>query len=211
MHLALLGSFGSIAFHFRYDVNLHGGANGLDSRGIGEFTIGSGLRLFEGSELFYRAGVAGASLRNDEVRATLNELPAVQLGYQLKTKDILFEIGPEGALALGTEWEPGDEDQGRRLRRKLKSAFGAGGFGSVSIHHFILQGKALHLFDADPLLVADGQLCFAYGLAICGFGQYWKADARNPISGEIRSAEATYFGLALGVGIAGETAWAQRK
>ena len=211
LHLAAVGSASLFVFNARLGANLHGGANGLDGRFAGDLTFGSALRLIEGSELFYRIGVGGLSLHNDEIRASVTELPALQIGYQLKLKDLLIDVGPEGAATFRTEFEPGDEGQGRRMRRRLDARLAAGGFVNVLYKHLLVQGKALEVMDSDPLLVADGQVCAAFGVALCGFAQYWRSIAQNPLTGEFRTPEVTYIGVALGFGFASEGVWAAKK
>ena len=208
-HGAAVGSLLGISTRSRIAANIGGGQVGLDSRIGAEAFAGPSLKLFDGASLLFHLGLQGYSLQNDEVRASVIELPAAEIALLVHLGPVVFALGPEAGLALRTEYVPGDEDQGRRFRRSRTSDLGAGGFLSVTWEHFALDGSFTRITAKDPIWAADGEACIIVSpVALCGHAQYWRSSGAIAQPGLPLAPDSPfniptlYLGAALGFGVA---------
>jgi hypothetical protein len=185
-----------------------GGGGGFETAAALQAFIGLGAPVSRGSQLFVRMGSSAYVLKNDEIEASATQLPAVQVGVDFHTKGIGFEVSPQAGLAPRTEYEPGDEDQGRRYWRRIGTRGSVGGLATVYSDYFFLDGSFSRVLDSDPLTLLEGDVCIVpYVFAVCAFGQYWRslANAPTPLAPRL-TVPTTYFGFSVGFGVAGSAA-----
>jgi hypothetical protein len=187
---------------------LGGGGGGFESAAAVQAYIGLGAPISRGSQLFVRFGGNGYALKNDEIEANTSQFPGVQLGINFHTKGFGFELAPQAGLSARTEYEPGDEEQGRRYWRRMGSRGSAGGLASLYTDYFFADASFSRVLDSDPLTLVEGDACVVpYVFSICAFGQYWKSIANAPVPLAPRlTIPSTYFGISVGVGVAGAAA-----
>ena len=202
------GSIFGFGYRMRLAANVQGGSAGLETRVAGEVFYGLALPLARGFDVFLHVGTQGYGLSNDEVKASLLMLPALETGVLLNFEDVVIGLGPTAGLGLVTDYAPGDEDQGRRYRRKRTSDLGVGGFASVTWKHLVLGGSYTRILAKDPVSVVDGELCgLVSSVALCGFVQYWRSSAASAQPGVVGSPDALlaptlFVGAAIGFGSA---------
>jgi hypothetical protein len=208
-HGAGVGSFHGISTRSRIAANIGGGQVGLDSRIGVEAFAGPALTLFDGTSILFHLGVQGYGLNNDEVRASMLQLPAAEIALLMHVGPVVVALGPQAGLALTTEYAPGDEDQGRRYRRKRTSDIGAGGFLSFTWEHFALDGSFTRITAKDPMWAADGNACIIVSpVALCGHAQYWRSSVALAQPGLPLAPDSPfdiptlYLGFSLGLGVA---------
>lgn len=192
----------------RLSANIHGGQAGLDSRIGAESYIGVGGQITRNLDLYLRVGAQGYGLANDEVKANMLMLPAVETGATVSFSNVAITVGPTAGLALQTSYVPGDEDQGRRMRRLRTSDLGIGGFGTIAWDFFSVSGSLTRLVAHDPLWVADGEACIYVSIvAACAVAQYWRSPVSPAQPGLPTQpdpwlpATTLYLGGALGLGV----------
>ncbi len=131
-------------------------------------------------------------------------LPALALGFAAVGHGLAFEIAPRGGVTGRTEYEPGDESQGRRHWRRVRPRFAYGGVSTLATDYFIVNGSLVRLADSDPVTVFAGDVC-AYGfqiLALCVQAQRWESIAARADNGAVSTIPFTYVGGMLGFGAA---------
>jgi hypothetical protein len=205
-----IGSLVGLAVRERVAINIHGGAAGLETRVGGELYLGPSIKLFDGGALLLNLGLQGYGLANDELRASILQLPAAEVALLFSVEGATLALGPTSGLALRTEYAPGDEDQGRRHRRLRTSDLASGGFVSFTSEHVAVDASLTRLIASEPLWVADGEACLFFSpLALCGFAQYWRSTATLaqpglPLAPDLNPMVPTvYVGGALAIGASG--------
>jgi hypothetical protein len=189
----------------RLTAQIGGGGGGAEAAYAGELYVGVGVPLSESSQLHLRIGVDAVGLKNDEIEATTGELPGVQLGWGIWTNGIGFELGGKGGVVPRTEYEPGDEMQGRRYWRRFNTELDYGAYGSLVSTFFTVSGSYRRMAHEDPLTVVEGNACLHFVLALCAVGQQWKGQAFGPTGGALsqlgtKDITTTYLGFAIGIG-----------
>ncbi len=199
--------YGAFTFHFTGFTGW--GSGSLEGRGHADFLFGAGVPAAEGGEGFFEIGASSSAFKNDELDANLITLPTVMVGYQQHFEGFGFQLAPKGGLALRGEWNPGDEEAGRRMHRGVrKPIVDYGGTVSVATKYFLINGSVTRLVGSDPLTTANGQACLLVSvLAACGFVDYWKSSATTtgalPQPAVTRDVDVTYVGFSLGFGVSG--------
>ena len=199
--------YGAFTFHLAAFTGW--GAGSLEGRAHADFLFGAGVPAAEGGEGFFEIGGSSSAFKNDELDANLISLPVAMVGYQQHFEGFGFQLAPRGGLALRGEWNPGDEDAGRRMHRGIrKPVVDYGGTVSVATKYFLINGSVTRLVGSDPLTTANGQACLLVSvLAACGFVDYWKSSATTtgalPQPPVTRDVDATYVGFSLGFGVSG--------
>jgi hypothetical protein len=206
---------GLLVGHNRYFTNrariggtFGGGRVGAEGMSVIEGSFGVGLPTSDSSQAFLRLGIEAIGLKNDEIEATTIRTPEVQLGWHLWLNEVGFELGPRGALAARTEFEPGDEAQGRRRFRALSGAADVGGFATVVTSFLSLDASFARTITTAPLTIVEGTACVHYYVALCGFGQHWSSLATGPTGGgaqDARTIDVTSVGISLGVQASGSS------
>ncbi len=205
LHFSAAGLSDYISLRGRVTAFLGGGGGGYEGAGAIQFFAGLGVSPTQSSQLFVRLGSNAYFLKNDEIEASTTSFPAVELGYQFYVNGFGFSLSPQAGLAGRTEYEPGDEGQGRRYARRISTRMTAGGAASLFTDYVFFDASLLRVLDSDPLTIVEGEVCVVpYIFSVCGFAQYWRSSAIGPApTFDVRTIPTTYFGLAVGVGIAG--------
>lgn len=183
--------------HFAF---LGGGSGGVEG-GIGlAYAMGVVGALGEGHGPFARLGGRAQLLGNDELYASLVELPELQLGYQLLRQGLHLELaGRAGAVLVG-RYNPDD------ARRPLGKAFEWGGIASLRVDAVHLDVELMRIearsSDPDtPVDVLSAMLCGAvFPLGICLDARRFSGDVRPKSGGAPLELDATYLGLTVGAG-----------
>lgn len=181
-----------------------GGSGGPEGAYALDLHIGFGSSPSKGTQLFARLGTEAYAVKNDEIEASLTMLPALALGFSAMGHGIGFEIAPRGGITGRTEYEPGDESQGRRHWRRLQPRVAYGGVATLASDYFMINGSLVRVADSDPITVVAGDVC-AYGfqiLALCMQVQRWESIAARTDNGVVSNIPFTYVGGMLGFGAA---------
>jgi hypothetical protein len=133
----------------------------------------------------------------------------LQLGWQIWTNGIGLEVGGKGGVVPRTEYEPGDEMQGRRYWRRFNTELDYGAYGSIVSEFFNVSGSYRRIPHDEAVTVIEGNACLHFIGALCAVGQQWKGAAFGPTGGGVglgvpqgeRVITSTYLGLALGFGM----------
>jgi hypothetical protein len=183
--------------HFAY---IGGGTGGVEG-GLGlAYAMGVIGKLGDGHGPLARLGGRAHLLGNDELYASLVELPELQLGYQLLRRRLHIELAARAGAVLAGRYNPG------AAHRPLGKAFEWGAIAA-------LRWEAIHL-DVEwmriearasepdtPLDVLSGMLCGAdHALALCLDLRRYSGHARANRGGAPLALDATYIGLAIGAG-----------
>ena len=210
VHLGLSGFWKVFSLRLRLSGLIGGGGAGYLNAYSAEAWAGAGARISKNDQLFFRIGFDGYAFKNDELEASAGSVPGFAVGYQFWADGLGFEIAPRIGLTPRSEYEPGDEGQGRRHSRRLNARLGYGGAATITSKYFFLDGSMLRAADSDPLTVVDGRLCLLpFHVALCGFAQYWRSIATpafpTPATPGVGPFEipAVYLGGSIGIGIAG--------
>lgn len=211
VHLGLSGFWKVFSLRLRLSGLIGGGGAGYLNAYSAEAWAGAGARISKNDQLFFRIGFDGYAFKNDELEASTGSVPGLAAGYQFWADGLGFEIAPRIGLTPRSEFEPGDEAQGRRHSRRLKTRLGYGGAATITSKYFFLDGSMLRVADSDPLTVVDGRLCaLPFHIALCGFAQYWGSIATpafptpaTPPGIGPQEIPAVVLGGSIGIGIAG--------
>lgn len=206
---------GLLVGHNRYFTNrarivgtFGGGRVGAEGMSVVGGSFGVGLPTSDSSQAFVRLGIEALALKNDEIEATTIRTPEVQLGWHLWLDEVGFELGPRGALAARTEFEPGDEAQGRRRVRRLSGTADVGAFATVVTSFLSFDASFARTVTTAPLTIVEGTACVHYYVALCGFGQHWRSEATGPTGSgaqDTRMIEVTSVGISLGIQASGSS------
>lgn len=195
--------------------NMYGFRRGFSYRSTTFFLLGGGARGFEGglgADLAWgwrvpvapkhgplvRLGMRGYLLGNNELYASLLELPQVQLGYQwMRGAELLELAGHAGAVLAGRY------NTGEHAYRKLGDAFELGGHAAAHLRPVHLElGFARVLTDSspgDPVDTVTGQLCgqavFAW---LCVDARYYRGNSNVLVGSGV--VDAVYAGFSVGAG-----------
>lgn len=210
-HLGLSGFWKVLSLRLRLSGLVGGGAAGYEGVYSAEAWVGAGARVSKNDQVFFRIGFDGYAFKNDELEASTGSVPGFAVGYQFWADGLGFEIAPRIALTPRSEYEPGDEAQGRRSWRRMNARFGYGGAATITTKYFFLDGSLLRAADSSPLTVVDGRLCLLpFHIALCGFTQYWRSvavpGAGIPTAILPSEIPSIYIGGSIGIGIAGADA-----
>ena len=205
LQLGLSGFDSSLSVGARLGAFVGGGSAGMDSVLDARVFVGGGPAVTDHSQVFFRLGAEGSSLKNDEVEASLVTIPAVQIGYQLWGHGGGFEIAPRIGLSPRTEYEPGDESLGRRHWRKVGvRASGGASLFVTAADAFSLDVSYTRIVDEDPVDHVDGRACVTpFYVALCAISQYWRSVATLPLSTAAQEIPTLYLGGAIGIGMTG--------
>jgi len=201
------GSILASGSHFTYDTR-----GSYSGRSVGFGFIGGGGAGFEGGfggELGFgvripfglthgpiaRLAIEGFLMGNDRFYASLIKLPKGEAGYQILTRDFLFEAAATAGLVLGGRYNVETafkQDLGGRLEVGGHAAFG------FRAAHLELALARINPEDDEP-----GALTRMTG-SLCGLPSYVSVclDARRFDGRPIEStpeARVTYFGIRVGV------------
>lgn len=181
-----------------------GGSGGPEGAYALDLHVGLGSSPTKGTQLFARLGAEAYAAKNDEIEAGLTMLPALALGFSAVGHGVAFEIAPRGGITGRTEYEPGDESQGRRHWRRVRPRVAYGGVSTLATDYFVVNGSLVRLADSDPVTVFAGDVCgYAFGiLALCFQMQRWESIAARADNGVVSTIPFTYLGGMLGFGVA---------
>lgn len=214
LHLSLAGFAKPYTGRLRLTGFVGGGGGGAETAAALHVGAGAGLSLGSSSQLFGRLGVHGYALKNDEVEAN-TETAGLELGFQTYQNGFAIELAPFLGVAPRSEYEPGDEGQGRRAALRLGARPGVGGHLAVTTKFVFLDVSAERILASNHLEVMEANLCVnPYVVTVCGFAQRWSGLAVPPgplpaagtgLGGglTIPSTASTYIGLSIGIGFGG--------
>src|SRR5690606_31617268 len=149
---------------------------------------------------FSRIGGRAQLFGNEELYASLVELPELQLGYQLLRKNLHVELAARGGAVLVGRYSPDD------ARRPLGKAFEWGGLLSLRVDAIHLDVEFMRIearaSDPDtPVDVLSGMLCgAAFPLGVCFDARRYSGDVRPRASLSPLEVTSTYFGITIGGG-----------
>jgi hypothetical protein len=183
--------------HFAY---LGGGTGNLEG-GIGlAYAMGAIAKLGDGHGPLARLGGRAHLHGNDELYASLVELPELQLGYQLLRRRLHVELAARAGAVLVGRYNPG------AARRRLGKAFEWGALAALRWEaiHLDLEWMRIEARSSEPNTPVDvlsGMLCGAVNpLALCLDLRRYSGQARPNRGGAPLDLDATYIGLAIGAG-----------
>jgi hypothetical protein len=190
---------GSATLRATHFAQIGGGTGGVEG-GIG-LAYAAGLlgELGRGHGPVARFGGRAHLLGNDELYASLVELPEVQLGYQLLARRLHLELAARTGAVLVGRYNP------EGGRRPLGKAFEWGALAALRVEgvHLDLEWMRIEARSSDPdtpVDVLSGLLCAAASpLALCLDARRYTGDVRAEAS-DARRVTSTYLGLTAGWG-----------
>jgi hypothetical protein len=181
---------------------LGGGGGGLEGMYGGDLSFGVRGDFGPTHGPVARIGFGGRVRGNDHLLDWYIELPEIQVGYQALGDRAILDLVGRGGIVLGGGWSPGEDAE-----REMGTSFAYGASLLVGVTPFSLSGTVLRILEEKyasetPVDLFGANLCFGYGLAVCGDVSYTRGDVVLP-GGAIGGASSIYGGILIGVGIAG--------
>jgi hypothetical protein len=180
-------------------LGIGGGTAGFDGALMGSFTAGVRAPVGEWHGPIARVGFQGYILGNDAFYGSLLELPRLEVGYQIATRDLLVELGGSTGVALVGRYRAGDA-----YSRHIGNGFDLGAYAAIQGPWVRLGISWLRMPTHDeidaPVDVAEGTLCLVRApFALCGDGRAMRT--RAAISGDVRPSvdvRTFYAGITIG-------------